>query len=128
MALEEKHWVRLNSTVAYFAMWALRQSPYGWPDDLQLATAEFKRQLADKFAEGLGDSARLSKSQLNGIVYTIIASLPICRKWNTPKANPGAEFVFVSAFSKNHPDHDCIDLNALSGNITMSAWKESLQY
>lgn len=44
MALEEKHWVRLNSTVAYFAMWALRQSPYGWPDDLQLATCAARRR------------------------------------------------------------------------------------
>jgi len=27
MALEEKHWVGLNSAVAYFATWAIRQSP-----------------------------------------------------------------------------------------------------
>lgn len=131
MAYEEKHWIGVNSTAGHFAMWAVRQSPYGFPDELQEAVSVFRTGLALQFGKepemNLG-AARITKQTLYKIVYRIICAMPICRAWNTAKSNPGVEFVFTSAFTSNHPDYDIIDLDALATNVTKSTWQEHLEY
>lgn len=126
-----KRCIGMASTAAYFAMWAIRQSPYGWPDDLQEALSQFRTAIAAKFwavEDCSMGASHLTRQQLRDIVYSSICEIPTCRVWNTPKANPGAEFVFVSSFTRNHPDHDLIDLDALAGNITKSTWDEHSEY
>jgi hypothetical protein len=94
------------------AMWAIRQSPYPMPDNLEAAVASMFDALPDD-----GDWFWATESQLREMVELICLNDETIVAWNQPKSGHTAEIVFSSRYDEPNPDDDFIDLHALANNI-----------
>jgi hypothetical protein len=108
--------------VAHFAMWAVRQSPYLLPEELDKGIEEFDLQLHSNIIAGIVTLIESTYSDLRGNIENAIRNSKIISSWNVPKKGSGR--VFVTAYSHPKPDYDFIDLDALARNITDSVWLE----
>lgn len=100
-----------------FAKWAVWQSPYYVPDNLEKAL----RSLADflptyEFLDPLGYK-EIPIRDFHKWFMDIILRIPEVVAWNSPKDGSNPMFGFVSAFSKSIPDADFLDLDALTINV-----------
>jgi hypothetical protein len=99
-----------------FAMWAVRQSPYIVPDNLQQGILEFMAGF-DCSKPMLEWKYPLEFSQA---VLDSITKSPVCLGWNeswNESKNGRDGIVFSSRYGTAHPDDDFIDLHALQMNI-----------
>jgi hypothetical protein len=106
--------------VSYLAKWAIRQSPYCIPANLEkallLSTAYLNLLNEERFYI-------ISVKKLRKILDEMIQQIPEIRNWNNSKSGD-KKYVFVSAFDVPNPDEDFIDLNALSMNIVIDCLNE----
>lgn len=111
-----------NVVVGHFAMWAVRQSPYLLPEELDKGIEEFDKQLHSNIKAGNVTLIETTYSDLKGNIENAISNSKIISSWNVSKKGSGP--VFVSSYSEPKPDYDFIDLDALSRNIAQSVWLE----
>ena len=115
----------LKSTVlGYFTMWAVRQSPYLYPENLADGIEEFS------IAIGMGDEygGGFIETTCDGLEEIVSNAMDLCvtvQSWNVAKDGSNSPFVFVSRGYEPEPDHDIIDLGALARNIAHGVWLES---
>ena len=104
--------------IGHFGMWAIRQSPYLLPKELEKSIQEFSQLLE------FDDTAFIKTTYINleKIVGDAILKSGIITSWNVPKKGTGN--VFVSRYDKPEPDYDFIDLDALARNVAHSVWLE----
>ncbi|CCM77112.1 hypothetical protein [Rhizobium mesoamericanum] len=105
------------------AMWAVRQSPYQTPDNLDLVV----RQIQEKFAPNTSFGMLMfeESNSLRRYVSKILRSIPEYVKWNDRKNGNDAPLKFSSAYDlPGDPDDDFIDLDALEGNVARSISSE----
>ena len=116
--------VILKSTVlGYFTMWAVRQSPYLYPENLADGIEEFS------IAIGMGDEygggfIETTCKGLEKIVGNVIDRCVTVQSWNVAKDGSNEPYVFVSRYSEPEPDTDIISLDALARNIAHCVWLE----
>jgi hypothetical protein len=121
-------YISVSEVVGALAYWAVKQSPYDFPENLSLGLFEF----VIKFRQVMGDKIdqfdffKTNYNDLSKILNEIIApaddskALPVILSWNTPKKEGACGEMgcaFVSRFNSIKPDYDFIDLDALSRNI-----------
>jgi len=96
------------------ANWAVRQSPYSYPENLPKALFEFEYQFgcSDVYFE------TNCKELLQRIVDTF-ERCPTIMGWDVAKKG-SVQTVFCSRHDNPHPDYDFIDLDALARNIAHS--------
>lgn len=95
-----------------FAMWAVRQSPYLAPDNLEQAIFEFMAGFdCTKPMFEWEHTLEFSQAVLDSITKS-----PVCLSWNERK-NGRDGMGFSSRYGQPHPDDDFIDLHALQMNI-----------
>lgn len=118
---ETKRPVLKSTIVSHFAMWAVRQSPYIWPQGLSEGIAEFSAVLGydDRFID-------TTCAGLRKIITDIIVLCETVQSWNTPKKDFGSSYLTLSRFDQPEADNDFIDLSALARNISHSVWLETL--
>lgn len=103
------------------ASWAVQQSPYPVPENLEVALLTFLLHWPhdEDFTE-FADLAALEKS-----ITETMAKVPEILAWNNRKNGrdgPG----FVSRMSATpDPDDDFVDLDALRRNIAMACWHDA---
>jgi hypothetical protein len=127
------------STVAgWFAMWAVRQSPYGYPDKLDKVVHRLRRELLHH-ARSVPKANRLMKAagmftiDQNALEDLILSVLKPCRefqKWNQRKNGNKAPFGISTRYddpSKRDPDDDFIDLDALARNVAHGVAAEEIE-
>lgn len=104
--------------VGHFGMWAIRQSPYLLPEELEKGIEEFSQ------AQGFGNEPLLETTcaNLEKIVADAISKSAVIASWNVAKKGTG--MVFVSRYDKPEQDCDFIDLDALARNVAHSVWLE----
>lgn len=108
--------------IGHFAMWAVRQSPYRMPENLDKGIKEFNEGLV--FKKNLGDEELIETTyyDLEGKISDVISNSGIISSWNIAKRRRGP--VIASGFSYPKSDYDFIDLDALARNIAQSVWLE----
>lgn len=115
-----QRWIFVKDVTSYFAKWAISQSPYPYPENLENVVRYLHACLirqADKV-----QMMRLSLCQINKMLYEILYEQGIkdFDKWNQSK-NPGPNITFTSIYdNKPNPDDDFIDLDALLHNVCIS--------
>jgi len=116
---KKKRVVSEHMVIGHLAMWAVRQSPYGYPKNLKQGLKEFK----DNYAPP--DYQKMSIKQLQVFIAEAIGKSPTIKSWNNPKRGKHT-MVFTSRYNSIKPDYDFIDLTALGRNTGHSVWLENM--
>lgn len=101
------------------AQWAIRQSPYLCPDNLQQALEEFNLAIPYDRTSFSGCAFETSCKGLIPFVRGLFEACPTILSWNYSKVGEPT-MVFSSRYSQPGPDYDFIDLDALARNIAHS--------
>jgi hypothetical protein len=111
--------VSKNMVIGHLAMWAVRQSPYGYPKNLDKGLKEFSKYYTPPAYQ------RMNIKQLQNFIASAILKSPTVNSWNNPKKGKHT-MVCVSRYWGIKPDYDFIDLTALGKNTGHSVWLESM--
>lgn len=111
--------ISLNSVIGHLVMWAVRQSPYGYPKNLDKGLREFRKAYKPPKYQ------KMKIKQLQVFIAEAISKSPTIISWNTPKKGKHT-MVFTSRYNTIKPDYDFIDLTALGRNTGHSVWLENM--
>ena len=119
--------VTLNQVTGYLAMWAVRQSPYPCPDNLELVLREFQKVATPQFPDGVASLPMLKTTfrALALLLKECLEPIPAFVAWNKRKNGDQRPYGFCSATSRPAPDDDFIDLDALYRNVALSCIRHS---
>ena len=109
----------VDELLGALAEWAVKQSPYLCPDNLQQALEEFTLAIPydrDVFADSIFET---SCEWLIPFVRGLFEACPSILAWNEPKFGKH-RVAFSSRYDSPKPDYDFIDLDALARNIAHS--------
>ena len=120
---DNPRWMFLHMVSGHIAMWAVRQSPYHWPDGLQDVLSAFSRAVRAADAVDQHDMLETTPAGLERLMAQCLTPQPLVQAWNAPKIG-NHTLVFVDRYSQPAPDYDFIDLDALTRNVTMSVFRE----
>ena len=118
---EKKHVIFVHDITGYLAMWAIRQSPYAYPERLDEVIKYLDACLTLK-ANKI-KMMRVSLCEISKMLYEILYEQDVeafdnwnkCKKGNTP------DISFTSRYDdEKDPDYDFIDLDALLHNVCIS--------
>jgi len=116
-----KRWTFKDNITGALAKWAIRQSPYSCPDNLEEVINYLDACLEKEVDWRLSGMAELSLCDINKLLYDILYEQGITyfNNWNKSKKG-NVEVQLVSRYSsKEDPDYDFIDLDALLGNVCL---------
>ena len=106
-----------SMVIGHLGMWAIRQSPYICPDNIEAGLKEFAENYSPR------EYQKMSIKQLQSFIAEAILKSPIIQGWNNPKKGKHT-MVFVSRVNGVSPDYDFIGLGALGRNTGHSVWLE----
>lgn len=119
--------VTAKQITGWVAQWAVRQSPYAVPENLESVIRQLYAAIAfdtDQFGLLHFEDTR----ELEAYFIPKLRAIPEYMAWNQSKRASKAPFKFVSRFdAPGHPDDDFIDISALEGNVARSIWREELE-
>lgn len=108
----KKFLVSKNDILSEVAHWAVAQSPYHRPDNLEVVLDRLN-DLLGEWKENLGYK-EMSYVEIKQYLESILTIIPEFVAWNDRKNGNKNEFKFVTRYSKDdNPDDDFIDLDAL---------------
>lgn len=135
-AEREKVMVFLNHITGAVALWGIRQSPYDFPENLEVVIQKLSDILRPK-AETIGRQEILwfnDRRELYSLVDTSLKAIPEFEDWNVPVAERGlpedqrTQFAFISMYDSGpEPDHDFIDLDAVVQNVVHMVWVDATE-
>lgn len=96
---------------------AVQQSPYPYPENLEVVLGKLHDMLKDQFGDYI---IEFEKEQgLHDYLHDHLTQIPEYWEWNERKNGNAAPMKFISRFdTDDNPDDDFIDLDALEGNVT----------
>jgi hypothetical protein len=104
--------------VGELSKWAINQSPYSIPENLEVVLRKFDALLSlESFPEEQFGYKTIKTREFYGWLFPIIEKIPELVNWNVPKSKHNRSFVACSRFDKPNPDDDIVDLSALVRNI-----------
>ncbi|QIG70210.1 hypothetical protein EVB87_110 [Rhizobium phage RHph_N28_1] len=131
----------ISEIVGTFAKWAIQQSPYAVPDNLEVVCKALDERLV-KALRPVTDDVRIveikpmgfqtthAKDTLVRLLTNILRDIPEYQAWNESKNNNAkTDLVFASRYghmtadgtpAAYNPDNDFIDLHALVRNVAMT--------
>lgn len=115
-------WLFQSEVAGTLAMWAIRQSPYRCPDNLQVVVEALSEMWPSEIA---GMSQWNSLEAIERELQEISEAIPELLAWNKPKSRHSDPFVFSSRYDQPAADDDFIDLHALWRNTATSLWSEA---
>lgn len=102
-------------------MWAVRQSPYRCPENLEKVLTAVQ----ERFEPNVEFGFREIGSELRGYLREVFRGVPEYMAWNDRKNGNKAPFHFSSRYEgPGDPDDDFIDLDALEMNVAMEILRE----
>jgi len=125
----------VKAVAGYFAMWAVRQSPYPCPDNLEKVLRRLERQLTKYAKDRPGANSlmkaegmfRIDRRSLQEMLLDVLRPMREFQRWNQRKNGNKDTLHFVSRYDdprKIDPDNEFIDLDALVRNVAMSVEQE----
>ena len=118
---EKKHWIFVNYVTGYLAMWAIRQSPYTYPERLDEVIKYLDACLTLKANKE--KMMEVSLCEINKMLYEILyeQGVEAFDNWNKCKKGDTPDISFTSRYDgKKDPDYDFVDLDALLHNVCIS--------
>lgn len=114
-------WISRSRVLGELASWAVQQSPYPVPENLEVALLAFLVQ----WPHGEDYTSFDNIGALERTIMETIGKVPEIQAWNERK-NKREGPSFVSRYSApRDPDDDFIDLDALARNIAMACWHDA---
>jgi len=127
-----KRWTFLSEITGMLAEWAIRQSPYSCPDDLEIVIRflsaclqrEFEKLKYHKDATSI--MVEVSLCQINKWLHEILITLPQVVAWNTAKDGDKRQIRYSDRYGSDAtgPDNDLLDLDALFSNVCVEIRNE----
>lgn len=119
IAAPRELWVFSSDIVGAVALWAVKQSPYAVPDNLETVLKALHEIVRPSFNEV--DMRKFSTiDEIEGFVSASLRVIPEYMAWNERKNGNDAAFKFTSRYDgPGNPDDDFIDLGALERNVAM---------
>lgn len=125
--IEKQFLVSKRYILSEVAKWAVFQSPYHRPDNLEI--------VLDKLNEGFGkwgnDNLGFEKftyKNLKNFLDRELKKIPEFLLWNERKNGNQSQYKFTDRYSKDdNPDDDFIDLDALIRNVANSIIREGTE-
>lgn len=98
------------------ANWAVRQSPYHRPENLEVVLDKLNPVLVDVFGDNF--CLKLTYEQLKDFLSVKLKAIPEFAAWNERKNGNQAQYKFTSRYDgEGDPNDDFIDLDALVRNV-----------
>ncbi|CAB4120784.1 hypothetical protein UFOVP5_21 [uncultured Caudovirales phage] len=113
-------WTFTHQVAGTLAMWAIRQSPYACPDNLETVVKRFS-ELWPADAQCMTEWADIDN--LAEAIQQVSEQIPELLAWNERK-NGREGMGFSSRYDQPSPDDDFIDLSALWWNTARTIWAE----
>lgn len=114
----KKYLFSQKDLLGYCALWAVKQSPYACPENLQAVLEKFANDTRQIFEAHLLGFAEMELEEIGFILDTFFFSQYIVEGWNERKNGNQQPYNFVSRLGgEKDPDNDFIDLGALRRNI-----------
>lgn len=108
------------------AEWAVKQSPYHRPDNLEVVLDKLHEQTKSAWKDAeLGFIGFPNESGLLQFVHENLSGIPEYLEWNERKNGNNAPYGFTGRNINIDPDNDFIDLDALERNVVTSIINES---
>lgn len=116
----KKRWFFIKDITGIAAKWAIQQSPYIMPHNLEDAICDLTIALEEiwKKEESTAGMLEFNYYQMYELIKKMIYSISSITKWNEPRIKHNKQHVFVTRYSNIEPDDDFIDLDALCRNVT----------
>lgn len=121
---KEPTWLYLSEVAGQIAAFAVRQSPYLVPDNLEPVLRKFQESAWDEFGVAKDSKGGMrqfqNRAELWELLWEHLLPIPEVQAWNARKnGRDGAGFVSAH-WSPPEPDDDFIDLDALVQNVVMT--------
>lgn len=125
---DKEFWVTANDIIGSFAKWAIKQSPYLYPDKLITVIKKLSDHIEIYFAPE-NSTCGMRKFQileLEDFIEGNLKTIPEFLEWNNRKNGIQGHAVITrySSGKGYNPDNDFVDLDALYGNITHDIYLE----
>lgn len=135
---ENEHYRFVDAIVGGVAFWAVRQSPYDCPEDIEAALKNLttvlkedvacmdRKKLSDeelKLQVALGTLSKFTCDEIRRLLERSFRKVPEIMAWNEKKC-PNKEIDYDNL--SRDPDTDFIDLDALARNVSHTLILESL--
>ena len=125
--IEKQFLVSKRDILSEVAKWAVAQSPYHRPDNLEI--------VLDKLNEGFGKWGNnnmgyehFTYKRLKDFLGRELRRIPEFLAWNERKNGNQSQYKFIDRYgTKNNPDDDFIDLDALIRNVANSIIREGTE-
>ncbi|MDB5556979.1 MAG: hypothetical protein JWL86_6963 [Rhizobium sp.] len=117
--MSKELYVMKSQLLGVFAKYAVSQSPYDCPDNLELVISELSKGIDSQFKNApLGVAKFPNWQTLEEILGLVLATIPEYVAWNDRKNGNDAPLHFTSRYDTgSNPDDDFIDLDALQRNV-----------
>ena len=127
MKKEKEFLVSKKYILSEVAKWAVKQSPYHRPDNLEVVLDKLNEQIGKWSAENMGYE-KFTYNKLRDYLNRELKKIPEFLLWNERKNGNQSEYKFIDRYSKDdNPDDDFIDLDALIRNVTNSIVREGTE-
>jgi len=114
-------YVTKSQLMGTIAKYAVQQSPYHRPDNLEKVLDKFNEAISPAFAKapmGVGEFS--DWLTLEAFVSRFLRAIPEYEAWNDRKNGNDAPMKFTSRYdTEGNPDDDFIDLEALERNVAV---------
>ncbi len=119
METEKKFVISKRNILGEIAHWAVCQSPYHRPDNLEIVLDKF-----NEIIKAVPNYPTFTYRQLRELLDEL-KTIPEFMLWNERKNGNQAQHKFVDRYSTDeNPDDDFIDLDALTRNVANSIARE----
>jgi hypothetical protein len=121
-----KIYVTKSVLLGTFAKYAVQQSPYHRPDNLEIVLDKLNEAISPAFDKAdLGVGKFSDHVSLEAFLSRFLAKIPEYVAWNDRKNGNDTAYQFTSRYDKgDDPDNDFIDLNALERNVAVEINRE----
>lgn len=127
--MNKKLFVTKGQLMGTIAKYAVQQSPYHRPDNLETVLDKLNELISplfDKADLGVGEFSDLLS--LEAFLHRHLAQIPEYVAWNDRKNGNEAPFQFTSRYdTETDPDDDFIDLEALERNVAVEIQHEHME-
>lgn len=116
-----------GALMGVFARYAIQQSPYHRPDNLEIVLDKLNELISPAFDKAdLGIANFSDHTTLEAYLHRHLATIPEYVAWNDRKNGNDSPMQFTSRYdAPGNPDDDFIDLEALERNVAVDLMRES---
>lgn len=124
--MDKSIYVSKSYILGTFAKYAVAQSPYHRPDNLEVVLDKFNEIISPAFAKAdLGIGEFSDHLTLEAFLHRCLAQIPEYVAWNDRKNGNESSMQFTSRYDTgSDPDDDFIDLEALERNVAVEISKD----